>query len=194
VTVTDIHGCQETDEIEVNVLNVGVFADGEACATPLNPKVVVCHDPADPEIEQSLCVSPYAVETHLTAGNVGHEGDCLGDCNAICISEIPDFGRRALPVSSAKSEPSSLYHVNVLPNPFNESTVIEIIAQEDTEGRLSVFDMTGRLVGSLFEGSMERGVPYALEFDADNLPAGMYIAKLIAINGDMKTTPIVLIR
>jgi hypothetical protein len=41
---------------------------------------------------------------------------------------------------------------------------------------------------------MERGVPYSFDFNAGSLPEGMYIAKLLGKNGEIRTTPVVVIR
>jgi hypothetical protein len=62
--------------------------------------------------------------------------------------------------------------IKVLPNPFLESTMIEVEGKDFRELTYSAFDMTGRMVQHrVFSGNQ-------LVVTRDNLPAGMYIFKL----------------
>jgi hypothetical protein len=49
-----------------------------------------------------------------------------------------------------------------------------------TDGNLTleVLDMTGRLVGSLFNGAVEAGVEYTAEVNTNRLSAGIYMVRL----------------
>ncbi|NNF22636.1 MAG: HYR domain-containing protein, partial [Saprospiraceae bacterium] len=81
VTVTDIHGCTETNEVEVNVVN-------PLCTSGNNPKVSVCHrPPGNPSNEQTICISANAVDNHLD--NDVHQ-DCLGSCDDVCVAYSPE--------------------------------------------------------------------------------------------------------
>lgn len=63
------------------------------------------------------------------------------------------------------------------PNPFNPSTMIEYSIPEKNFVRLSVYNAIGKQVAVLFEGVKEKGV-YRYNFNAANLPSGVYIYKL----------------
>jgi len=63
------------------------------------------------------------------------------------------------------------------PNPFNPSTTLVFRLGEATHTRLSVYDVTGRLVATLQNGVLSGG-EHALRFDAGNLASGVYIVRL----------------
>ncbi|HRH66389.1 MAG TPA: T9SS type A sorting domain-containing protein, partial [Bacteroidia bacterium] len=170
VTVTDIHGCTETNEVDVSVVN-------PMCTTGKNSKVNVCHyPPGFPSNMQTLCISPNAVFTHLYGS--GHL-DCLGACNQTCVSYS---ARMQSPVANLQKQDEP-YQITVQPNPFSSNTVIKILSNTNTEARLAVVDFSGRVLTTLFEGSMQEGVPIYVDFDASNLQSGFYIARLTGMNG-----------
>jgi hypothetical protein len=66
------------------------------------------------------------------------------------------------------------------PNPFNPTTIIKYELFEATYVKLKVFDLIGKEIANLFEGSQGPGT-YSVEFDASNyanLPSGIYFYKL----------------
>lgn len=68
------------------------------------------------------------------------------------------------------------------PNPFNPSTKIkfEIAAgNQRSEVKLSVFDLSGKLVAALVNQTLRAGT-YEYEFDAGNLSSGIYYYELTA--------------
>ncbi len=65
------------------------------------------------------------------------------------------------------------------PNPFNPSTVISYALPKASTVSLSVFDVTGREVARLAEGSQPAGI-YSVTFDASGLSSGLYFYKLQA--------------
>jgi hypothetical protein len=75
------------------------------------------------------------------------------------------------------------------PNPFNPTTAIsyQLPAPSGAEGlaasvvNLKVFDMLGREVATLAEGRKAAG-RYSLNWNASNLPSGMYLYQLTAIS------------
>src|SRR5690606_31822304 len=111
VTVTDIHGCTETAQVEVNVVN-------PLCTTGKQPKVNVCHrPPGDPANEQTLCISASAVPTHLN----GHP-DCLGACDDVCVL-FEASESRIFPVDV--TDVLDFQTLAVLPNPFSGITLVQ---------------------------------------------------------------------
>ncbi|MDZ4698380.1 MAG: T9SS type A sorting domain-containing protein [Rhodothermales bacterium] len=63
------------------------------------------------------------------------------------------------------------------PNPFNPTTSIRFSLPEAAQVRLSVFDMLGREVSVLVDGSIAAG-QHTATFDAADLPSGMYLYRL----------------
>jgi len=63
------------------------------------------------------------------------------------------------------------------PNPFNPSTTIECDLPEEGFVSLKVYDLLGREVRTLVQGSHEAG-RFTVTFTADGLPSGLYIYRL----------------
>ncbi|MEX0746634.1 MAG: T9SS type A sorting domain-containing protein, partial [Rhodothermales bacterium] len=63
------------------------------------------------------------------------------------------------------------------PNPFNPQTVIAFAIDRPAHVRLEVFDVGGRLVRTLVEGSMPAG-RHEVRFDAGRLSSGTYIYRI----------------
>jgi len=59
------------------------------------------------------------------------------------------------------------------PNPFNPTTIIEYSIIKDGQVNLEVFDVLGREVAELVNEQKAAG-SYSVEFDASNLPSGIY--------------------
>lgn len=67
------------------------------------------------------------------------------------------------------------------PNPFNPSTMIRFELPVNSQVSLKVYDMLGREVAVLMNAFKSAGT-YTLEFNADNIPSGIYIYKLNTAN------------
>jgi hypothetical protein len=65
------------------------------------------------------------------------------------------------------------------PNPFNPATVIRYNLPERADVNLSVYDVAGRLIETLVNGSREAG-SYEISFNAANLSSGLYFYRLEA--------------
>ena len=63
------------------------------------------------------------------------------------------------------------------PNPFNPETTIEFTIQDAADVRLTVFDLLGREVAVLMDEHRGAGT-YNVNFQAHDLPSGMYIYQL----------------
>ena len=65
------------------------------------------------------------------------------------------------------------------PNPFNPITYINYAIPKKVHLRLEVYDLQGRLVEVLVDGTKEPGY-YSMSWNAASLPSGIYLYKLIA--------------
>ncbi len=87
------------------------------------------------------------------------------------------------------SAPGEFYHTQELaeratiyqnfPNPFNSSTIIEFHLGEPGPAEVTVYDILGRRVATLFDGVADARVQF-VSFDAAELATGVYIAVLRA--------------
>jgi hypothetical protein len=68
--------------------------------------------------------------------------------------------------------------VSNYPNPFNGITHLDVEVEQSTPVSVQVFDLTGKMVASLYEGVMQPGRT-TLTFNAENLARGMYIGKVV---------------
>jgi hypothetical protein len=64
------------------------------------------------------------------------------------------------------------------PNPFNPSTTIEFGIPESQFVKLAVYNLLGEQVGSLVNENLSAG-NYKTTWNADDLPSGIYICKLV---------------
>ncbi len=65
------------------------------------------------------------------------------------------------------------------PNPFNPSTTINFVIPKSSFVNLSVYDILGRKVSTLINEEKTAGI-YKVEFNAINLPSGIYFYKIKA--------------
>lgn len=63
------------------------------------------------------------------------------------------------------------------PNPFNAQTAIKYNLKENSEITLSVYNIVGQKIATLFSGKQKAG-EYRLNWDAKGLPSGIYFARL----------------
>lgn len=87
------------------------------------------------------------------------------------------FGEENNSEQSSKSSDFHLYTAS--PNPFNPVTTIRFGLPEDGHVRLSVYDISGRLVATLAEGWRNAGV-HEVTFDASRLASGVYFYRIEA--------------
>lgn len=65
------------------------------------------------------------------------------------------------------------------PNPFSDRLYFEINSSEDTYAKLDIYDISGRLIKTIFEKQVKSGVAYKSEYIPNNQNSGTYIYRLI---------------
>jgi predicted esterase len=86
------------------------------------------------------------------------------------LSTPPDDSHQSLPEESSLDQN--------YPNPFNPGTTITFTVKASEPITVTVSDVLGREVATLFEGIATANRVYSLSFDAKNLPSGMYFYAL----------------
>jgi len=69
--------------------------------------------------------------------------------------------------------------LNNYPNPFNPTTTISYSIANNSIVNITVYDLLGRKITELINEKKEAGL-YEVNFNAENLPSGLYIYKLTA--------------
>jgi len=70
-----------------------------------------------------------------------------------------------------------VYDVKAFPNPFNPETKIRFELPEAGNVKLSIYDLTGRLITTLVDEYLDEGI-YEREFNGSNLSSGIYFTIL----------------
>jgi hypothetical protein len=65
------------------------------------------------------------------------------------------------------------------PNPFNPTAQFTLAVAQNQHVRLEVFDMTGRLVATLFNGQLAANHVHAFTFQANHATSGVYFCHAI---------------
>lgn len=73
------------------------------------------------------------------------------------------------------------------PNPFNNATVIRFSVNELSEVTITVYDMTGREVTTLVNGTKQNGT-FSVGFSNTNISSGTYVYRMTARSITGKTT------
>ena len=91
------------------------------------------------------------------------------------------------------SEPTSAVRMDVSPNPFSSSLSVSFSLPEAMEATLTVFDLSGRIVGKIADGLCTQGISTIEWIPPDNLGSGCYLVRLNAAGASV-TRNCVLIR
>ena len=81
--------------------------------------------------------------------------------------------------AEVETNPTTFTLLENYPNPFNPSTVIRFQLPEASRVKLSIYDLSGRLVATLANGWREAG-NHQVTFDGSGLPSGVYLYRLQA--------------
>lgn len=120
--------------------------------------------------------------------------DATYDFRVAARNEI-GTGQFTIPVSATDIQSDRVYQTALLgnfPNPFNPSTVIRYELSVSGNVRLAVYDILGREVAVLAEGTNAAG-SHQIRFDAANLASGVYVYRLEA-GGRVFTKTLMLVK
>lgn len=109
------------------------------------------------------------------------DSDCAG-APATSLTGPNMSGTSALQMSTA-TVATSVRMVN-FPNPFTSSTTIRYQLDAPADIRIDVYDRSGRLLTNLATGMQDEGT-YDADWNASNLPAGLYFARMSDADGNI---------
>ena len=196
VTVTDAEGCSGVDSVQICAIDLtctgstnngqngsGQSGNGVNQSGNAMQHIAICHvPPGNPNNAMTKCLPIPAAMQHVPM----HAGDYLGACGNIATRNC-DFGTAnkmaAAPVAAEALEIA----MEAFPNPFSNATTIRISLDQDADMQVVIYDLTGKAVVQLFEGAASASEPIELTFQANNLSAGTYVARLTTSTGMMKT-------
>lgn len=115
----------------------------------------------------------------LVTGYSGSEASSM-DNSIITTESIPNGEE----MTRNNETPAADEHISLgtnYPNPFNPSTMINFNIKENSQVKLVVYDMTGKVVSILADSYMNAG-SYNVRFDASGLSSGVYFYELISGN------------
>jgi hypothetical protein len=69
-------------------------------------------------------------------------------------------------------------YLKVYPNPFRDKLLFEFVSPESVKARIDLYDMTGRMIKTIFEAPIEGGVNYEADFKPETIISGIYIYRV----------------
>lgn len=77
-----------------------------------------------------------------------------------------------------KSIEPSYFSIDISPNPFNPVTNIHYTVPEFNNYKISIFNINGSLINTIFEGTRSKNIEYSISWSPDNIPSGLYIIQI----------------
>lgn len=104
-----------------------------------------------------------------------NDHDTTNNTACASITFVSDTSGTGIIHADVASVPLTIY-----PNPANDKIIFAVTVQHTTAARVSVSDRTGRVIKTHDFGIVLAGKQTELNFDATDLPAGMYFVTLYA--------------
>ena len=183
----------ETTELELNIRNCGgdtlvvsnILVDNDAFSVNFEEEFSLESDSSmDLTVTFSPDIAGFFQGIITISSNDTLFSEYIVELSGIGVS--PDF------VDDDNSIPEQFYLSPVFPNPFNATTNITYGLPILSNVSLQLYDLSGRMTGTLFEGTRQPGVHTAM-LNAVNLPSGLYFVRLEA-SGKVFTRKVMLIR
>lgn len=109
------------------------------------------------------------------------------DIDASVVGDVLTLGR------ATDDQPGATVLLRAWPNPFNPKTVVGFRLSVVSEVKVTVHDVLGREVAVLVDGGMEPG-EHSVTFDATNLASGVYLVRLTARDGLVRSLTLSLLK
>ncbi|MBU0692780.1 T9SS type A sorting domain-containing protein, partial [bacterium] len=131
--------------------------------------------PAGTQQEFEVIFDPVMITTYNSNLCFVHN---VAPDSEICIPVIGEI-RTPNVDDQVEGIPSEYYLAEAYPNPFNPSTTIEFGLPQESQVKLSVFDLTGRVVETIVQQQLPAG-RHSVEFSGQQLPSGIYFYTITA--------------
>lgn len=152
VAATDANGCTSSNQFTVYVYNV-------LCGN-FDTKIAMCHN------GHEICVGIAAVPAQLLLGAT------LGSCTY-------GNGRSAeAPTTSASITLAEKLSVETYPNPSDGTFRVRLKTPTVGSTKVQLYDLQGRLLGTVFEGEMQANEQRELSVEMPRLAAGTYMLRV----------------
>jgi hypothetical protein len=115
------------------------------------------------------------IDIFVANSSSGYSDDTVGQ-NVLYHNLLNDLTGIA---GSDNTIPESFGFSRCHPNPFNASTAISYSLPEQDEVTISIHNILGQKVATIFEGMQESG-EYTITWDASDFPSGVYFARMEA--------------
>ncbi len=110
--------------------------------------------------------------------------------NDLTISDIEEPDTKTTRLQNVEA-PKFRYNNNY-PNPFEQFTTIEFSLYTSAHVTLEIFNYTGTKVATLIDSKLSQGI-YKTNFDAGDLPGGIYYSKL-TVDGNASTGKMIIMK
>jgi hypothetical protein len=152
VTVSDVNGCSGSGSISLTVVDVSCGNNDtktRMCKTQPNGKKV------------SICVSTSAVDAlKATGATVG-----------TCFTEDNSSGMFSL------GNEENDFELDLYPNPFTSQLLVDFVANKSEKLVIEAFDINGKLLGTMFNGDVEKDMTYYGSIDGTDFPQGIILVR-----------------
>ncbi|MFM1999699.1 MAG: hypothetical protein RL204_1646, partial [Bacteroidota bacterium] len=118
------------------------------------------------------CCPDYTVVRQWTAA------DCSGNVST-CVQNITFDGTTTPSAPGVTIEPTKedVANVGITPNPAVDQVNFKFTASLTANATIEVYDMTGNIIGTVYNGRVVYGTEYTTSFDVSRLPNGIYFVK-----------------
>jgi hypothetical protein len=178
--VYDTLSSNDTSSYYVALMNYGTAALTVNSVTSSISQFIVENFPASVPLAEMRYIK---VKFHPTAINQTYNGTLtINNSDSTIIVNLKGFSNSTIGIKQISSDvPDNFALHQNYPNPFNPSTIINYQLAMSSYVNLKIFDITGKEVKVLVNTKQEAGT-YEVEFNAENLPSGVYFYKLITDN------------
>jgi hypothetical protein len=104
------------------------------------------------------------------------QGGTLGACDEKHSVPFAEEEATLNPKSAFASKNTEFQ--GAFPNPFTNSVTFSFKTQESGTASIRLYDMNGKMVATVFNGYVQKGIVQQIHFDGSKLPAGTYISRL----------------
>lgn len=182
---SDIQGGQEGilfqyEEDTVNWLEGNLNEDPQFDFNGVHPFALTEMSPCmDSGISDTtgLNLLPWDIIRNIRIWDGNNNGSAIVDMGAYEYGSIPVNIKEPVIMDSLNET-----ELKIFPNPFYQSTTIELDLYIKTKLTLSIYNQLGEKVEAIFEGNKEKGT-YQLTWNSVKLSSGIYFIKLQSNNG-----------